>query len=132
MPARLVPCPSCKRHVKLGPPSCPFCHGPVAPDAPARRVLAGRPLSRAAIVFASAAASAAGVDACTASSSHDAGLVIDGEPMALYGAVVQDDAMHAGEAAAADGGTTEAGTPDANTLGGVDAAYGAFVDSSGG
>ena len=27
MPRKLMPCPSCSRHIVLGTPKCPFCDG---------------------------------------------------------------------------------------------------------
>ncbi len=59
MTSPLVPCEACSRHVRAVETACPFCdaprttsHGPIAPPF-------GRPLSRAAIVFATAAATTA-------------------------------------------------------------------------
>ncbi len=74
--ARLAPCPSCTRHVKVGSAACPFCGGRVPVDVPLRVFAStGRPLTRAAILFASATA----VSACSSSSTpangeHEAGV----------------------------------------------------------
>src|ERR1700677_1051264 len=68
--ARLTPCPCCTRHVKVGSSACPFCGGDVPIDVPVRPIAASRPLTRAAILFASAAA----VTACTGAVSAAYGL----------------------------------------------------------
>ncbi len=108
--ASLTPCPSCSRHVKVGPPTCPFCGGDVpVPAARAVALQAGKPLTRAALMFAGAAAvtacggssSAYGVpvfpDASDAEASapdaHDAGADGDadaGQPMGAYGGPILD------------------------------------------
>ena len=128
MASRLVPCPSCSRHVKLGPPSCPFCGGEVPADAPARPVAVGRPLSRAAIFFASAAA----VTACSSSTTsptpgNDAGAHSDAQPRRGDGGLV-DSGVRKGH---------DAGAPDVDAGaffidGGPVAAYGVFVNPDGG
>jgi hypothetical protein len=105
MASRLAPCPSCTRHVKVGSSSCPFCGGDVPTDVPLRQLGAppGKPLTRAAILFASAAA----VTACSSSSSGgDAG-----HAQPAYGGFVSLDAE---------------AHEDAN-VGGPDAAYGVAV-----
>jgi hypothetical protein len=89
MASQLTPCPSCSRHVKVGPPSCPFCGGDVPVNVPARPSLVGRPLSRAALMFAGAAT----VAACSSTSASvfipDSGQPHDdgshGAPVPLYG-----------------------------------------------
>ncbi len=139
MASRLTPCPSCSRHVKVGPPSCPFCGGAVPTDVPARTfaVPAGKPLTRAAILFAGAAA----VTACSPSSSgptesKDAE-ADHGHAVAAYGVAVIPDG---GQEGFPDGGVSalygvmaipdsgEEGFPD----GGVMAAYGVAVIPDGG
>ena len=94
MAARLAPCPSCTRHVKVGSASCPFCSSAVPVDVPARPMPSTRPLTRAAILFASAAAASA----CSSSSTpptgaKDAAVSKDatddlGQGMTLYGVAV--------------------------------------------
>ena len=146
MASRLVPCPSCSRHVKLGPPSCPFCGGEVPADAPARPVAMGRPLSRAAILFASAAA----VTACSSSTTSptpakDGGGHSDAQAQPAYGVFVDAGVHKAHDAGAPDmdGSTVAlygvfiddaARTPDAGPFpdGGPVAAYGGFVNPDGG
>ena len=152
MASRLAPCPSCSRHVKVGPPSCPFC-GAAVPTQVAARVLnlaPGRPLTRAALIFAGAAA----VTACSSSSSgggttgtHDA--AIDrGEPEPLYGVAVGPDGGEPepayGVAVGPDGGQggvlygvavqPDAGVEDAahDLDGQAVAAYGVMADPDGG
>ncbi len=94
MAARLVPCPACTRHVKVGPPSCPFCGGEVPTEVAPRPALpTGKPLTRAMLAFAGAAA----VSACSSSSLS-----------ALYGAVVLPDAGDASSDAAVDTGQPSA------------------------
>jgi hypothetical protein len=67
MATRLSPCPSCARHVKVGSASCPFCGADVPVDVPTRVQVAGlgKPLTRALIMFAGAAA----VSGCSSSST---------------------------------------------------------------
>jgi hypothetical protein len=54
----LVPCPSCRRHVRAGEASCPFCKATfaeaLAAPSPGPVVSSSRPLSRAALLFAAA------------------------------------------------------------------------------
>ena len=95
MSSRLSPCPSCSRHVKVGPPVCPFCGGDVPTTVPARSFAkaAGKPLTRAAVLFAGAAAVTAcfddskgtepAVDGST--QGDDAGGDNDGQAVAAYG-----------------------------------------------
>lgn len=56
----LFPCPSCARHVRSDESTCPFCDAALSADfvAPLATRIAGQPLSRAALVFATAAAMA--------------------------------------------------------------------------
>jgi len=155
MPSRLAPCPSCTRHVKVGAASCPFCGGDVPTEVPLRVFPArgGKPLTRAAILFAGAAA----VTACgeVASSpapvSNDGSFGVDAAPPArgfdssmppppppppgddesgglpvLYGPAAVVDAM-VGQVDAAYGGFVR---PDATfdfDSGGPVAAYGGFA-----
>jgi hypothetical protein len=146
MASRLTPCPSCSRHVKVGPPSCPFCGGDVPTNVPARPVLAGRPLSRAAILFASAAAVSACSGTTRSTMSSDAA-VDTGGPMPAYG--VPGMPFEAGEPDDAGqptplygiGPQVDAGDPipsaDASADAGADtgqgmASYGVFVNPDAG
>ncbi len=115
MPSQLTPCPSCSRHVKVGPPSCPFCGGAVPVDVPARVVAAGRPLSRAALLFAGAAAVTACSSSTTSPTPPKDAEVDTGHAVAAYGVAITDS----GEP-----GNDASGEPD----GGAVAAYGVFVD----
>lgn len=120
--ARLTPCPSCTRHVKVGSNLCPFCGGSVPVDVPVR-AFAGRPLTRAAILFAGATA----VSACSSSTAptneHEAGIE-DGGFAAHYGVFADALVMHE------DAGTQhDAGTPEDT---GVVAHYGGVVLPDGG
>ncbi len=76
MGPRLSLCTACQRHIQSTETACPFC-GAATPEgfgATARAPLGDRPLSRAALLFASAAA----VAACSSDDSHPA-------PVPLYG-----------------------------------------------
>jgi len=122
MASRLTPCPSCTRHVKVGSSACPFCGGDVPVDVPARAMPTGRPLTRAAILFASAAA----VSACSSSTpttggAKDAEIDHLGQGMPLYG--VFTDAVAPGSGTGSGSGF---GEPD----GGPVAAYGVFIDAA--
>jgi hypothetical protein len=93
MASVLAPCPSCSRHVKVGPAVCPFCGGEVPTEVAPRTLTigAGRPLTRAALMFAGAAA----LGACSSSSS---GPPLEGTLDAAYGvAIGPPDATHDGE-----------------------------------
>ncbi len=128
MPSRLTPCPSCTRHVKVGPPTCPFCGGDVPVPAPrAVSLPVGKPLTRVAIALAGAAA----VSACSSSSTSGPAPTVDasadadsGHPIAAYGTPVFDaghDASEAGQPQPAYG----AMIPDAGLdTGGTQALYG--------
>lgn len=66
MANRLVPCVGCSRHFRATDEACPFCGRPSADSVPSGPIPSrpeGRPLTRAAILFATAA-TAAGVVAC--------------------------------------------------------------------
>ncbi len=119
--AMLTPCPSCTRHVKVGPPSCPFCGGQVPTPAPRAVTLPlGRPLSRAALMFAGAAA----VSACSSSSTTATGdaAVDTGHGLPAYGGPV--DASHA------DVLGDDASHVDAADTGQGMASYGVFIDAT--
>ena len=130
MASRLTPCTSCTRHVKVGSAACPFCGGEVPASAAGRAMPSSRPLTRAAILFASAAA----VTACSSSTTSsggekDAAVEPDGHAVAAYGAFV--DAGHVrdatddlGQGNVLYGVFTDAepGVPDGQPV----AAYGAF------
>ena len=60
MATRLIPCPSCARHVRSSDAACPFC-GAATVQAPAPAVSRGR-LSRAAFIAVSAAGALAATD----------------------------------------------------------------------
>ena len=82
MDSRLLPCPSCARHVRAFEAACPFCAAtlPAFPAAAPVARTAGKRLSRAAL-FA-LGASAAAIAACSSGSS-----------VPMYGApIAQDDA----------------------------------------
>ncbi len=88
-PRRLIPCLTCARHVRESDVACPFCGADtaesIASAAPMPR-LEGRPLTRAAILFA-ATTSAAAVGACGKSPAEpDANTVV--QP---YGVPVPQD-----------------------------------------
>jgi hypothetical protein len=146
MASQLTPCPSCSRHVKVGPPSCPFCGGAVPVDVPARPVLVGRPLSRAALMFAGAAT----VAACSSTASQPSyGVFVDagipnsdaserdgatvphyggfgnpGDASPLYGVHVNpDDAGPVMDATSTDSGVDA----DASAPVNMDAAYGVVI-----
>ena len=127
MTSRLAPCPSCTRHVKVGSAACPFCGGDVPVHVPARPMPATRPLTRAAIMFASVAAVTAAA-ACSSSSTttgekdaeapKDAPVgFLDGQIQASYGVATFPDG---GVFVDPDAGL---GEPD----GAVHAAYGVAV-----
>ncbi len=140
MASILTPCPSCSRHVKVGPPVCPFCGGDVPTSVAPRTVTlaAGKPLTRAAIMFAGAAA----IGACSSSSSepltasldaaygfavgpHDAGT--DVEFVVHYGVVSMPDAASDAERVPPADAATDAAVDAPH--GSFDAAYGVFIDS---
>ncbi len=150
MASRLTPCPSCSRHVKVGPPSCPFCGGAVPTDVPARTFAspAGKPLTRAALMFAGAAA----VTACSSNGpspteARDAE-ADHSQSVAAYGGFVRPDASETkdaaedhGQAVAHYGGfvspdagheTTEDAGHEGPHDGQVVAAYGVFANPDGG
>jgi hypothetical protein len=110
------PCTSCGQHVRIDERACPFCDAALPADfgAEARaRVSAGRPLSRAAILFVGATAAAACGGSTDEPTTSDASTQNDGSardgsaadsaidgPLVLYGpapidASVQDSAVDA-------------------------------------
>jgi hypothetical protein len=122
MASRLAPCPSCSRHVKVGPPSCPFCGGDVPTEVAPRvsKLAPGAPLTRAALMFAGAAA----VGACSSSST--------GNPLPAYGvfipdASISDAPVDTGEPSAHYGVFSDARVFDDVGQGG--ALYGVFTDA---
>jgi hypothetical protein len=137
MASRLTPCPSCSRHVKIGPPSCPFCGGDV-PTEVAPRVLKlapGASITRAALMFAGATA----VNACSSSTTSttptpDATADV-GHGQPLYGGFTPeldatDDLGHAVPLYGNDAGPFQ--EPDAGVDAGpgqLDAAYGVIIDA---
>ena len=93
--ARLLPCPSCARHVRVSEKACPFCSGALSLTAP--------PLTRTPIARLSRAAlfalgtSAASIAACTSGTGPvggDAGTGSDADPQdrPVYGGPPVDDA----------------------------------------
>ena len=145
----LRPCASCARHIRASEAACPFCGAAAAPDASvlARKpAMSGRPMSRAALLFASAATALA----CSSSGSdngasgappvHDAGgaqedagpdAAGEGNPVVLYGPAPMDDAGGDADARAdvdaSDADATDAEAPDASTTydaGNVPVVYG--------
>ena len=87
MNARLLPCASCSRHIRADESACPFCHasvplgfGAFEAEASARSSKAGRPLSRAAVLFvgASVAAACGGVES-TSQTGGSADAQADGD-----------------------------------------------------
>ena len=91
MPTRLIACPSCHCHVKLGAPSCPFCAHELPLEVSPRPALpvSGKSLTRAAILFAGAST----VGACGG---------LDPSPVVYYGPAPID--------ASTDGGSTDSAT----------------------
>ena len=69
MATRLIPCPSCARHVRTSDASCPFC-GAATVQAPAPLVARGR-LSRAALLAVGAAGALAAADCGGSTSSPE-------------------------------------------------------------
>lgn len=115
MASRLTPCPACTRHVKVGSAACPFCGGDVPVDVPVRAMPASRPLTRAAIMLAGAAAASG----CSSSSG--------GQPLPPYGVMIVPDS------GSPDAGTKDAGTKDADDdLGQPATHYGVFIDPDAG
>jgi len=133
MASRLSPCPSCTRHVKVGSASCPFCGGEVPTDVPLRATPAGRPLSRAALLFAGAAAVSACSSSTTGPAPSDAAVSKD------TGSSKDSAAKKDSPSQGFDDGSIQAlygvaFIPDADRIppeddGGVHAAYGVFVDA---
>jgi hypothetical protein len=118
----LVPCPSCDRHVRATERACPFCSAALPEAAlaaaPAVAPVAGRGLTRAAILFAGAAAitgcsseqpvvmyGPAPVDA--SSDANDASNLPD--VVAMYGPAIIDSGSDANDAAT--DATTDATPP---------------------
>lgn len=93
--ARLAPCPSCRRHVKLDERTCPFCHTaftsapvPVSGDGASRlpRVAAIALAASVATTAGCAGAALYGVPDDGGAPSDDAGLVDAGDDDAGAGA----------------------------------------------
>ncbi len=98
----LLPCTSCRRHVRVEATTCPFCAGALALVAPAARTLPR--LSRSAIV-------ALGTTAILAGCGGDDG----GQVAALYGVPPTDTGLAADTGATADTGTADTTTADTST-----------------
>jgi hypothetical protein len=98
MAARLIVCPSCRCHVKLGASSCPFCGGDPPADASPRpeSTTSHRALTRAALLFAGAST----VNACGGSTS----------PVVFYGPAPIEDAGT--DAASTDASTNKGDASD--------------------
>jgi hypothetical protein len=109
---RLLPCPSCARHVRAFEAACPFCASalPAFPAAAPIARAGGKRLSRAAL-FA-LGASAAAIAACS-----DAGTT-----QSLYGGPAVDSGQDSPSPAPLYGGAPVDASDDAPVL--VDAAYG--------
>jgi len=124
MTSRLSPCPSCTRHVKVGSSACPFCGGDVPIDVPARPMPSTRPLTRAAIMFASVAAVSAAACSSSTTTSGDK----DAEADAPLGP--PDGALHASYGVAVmppDAGQGSGSGSQGEPEGGLMAAYGVGV-----
>jgi hypothetical protein len=116
-------CPSCSRHVRTTESACPFCGEPLGEQFAAacpRRQLSGRPLSRAALIFASATA-VAGCGktrgdpyphATPAYAVAPPDTAPYAQPVALYAVAPVDTVAHPIDAGA-DG--SKPGAPDAST-----------------
>ena len=112
MAVNLQPCPACTRHINVQERECPFCHA-ATPEtfAAATRPRFAAPLSRAAVLFASAAA-ITGMAACSSSTANpveedggkDAATIDTGMPVAAYGPAVIDSGM-------VDAGQQDTGNP---------------------
>ena len=120
MGMRLLPCPSCSRHVRAGDTACPFCSSELPATPADTRPILSRPRTRAAILFAGAAV----VGACSSTAATpaygipatDSGLEDSGDngnpeggPVALYGPAPVDSGLDTGsdvenDAEAGDGG----------------------------
>ena len=101
----LVPCPSCRRHVRSTEQSCPFCASALPDDLAARAnpAPANRRIHRSVLFAAGAVASAVAIGACSSSSSgtptpptdsattSDA-IADDGTPAVMYGPAPFDTA----------------------------------------
>ena len=126
----LLLCPSCARHVRATETTCPFCARVLTRDGgdAASRPLLGsaltRGVTRAALVFASAAtvaagcggetepgASSSGTSSSGAGGSSGAGSSTSGAPVPMYGPAPVDAGVH--DAADLDA----AGNPDAKDSG---------------
>jgi hypothetical protein len=102
MATRLIVCPSCRCHVKLGASSCPFCgEGPPADASPRpESTTSHRALTRAALLFAGAST----VNACSSTS-----------PVVFYGPAPIEDAGT--DAASMDASTNKGDASDGATSG---------------
>ena len=76
----LQPCTGCKRHIRIDESACPFCSVALGEDFRARATVPNgalrRPLTRAALLFASATA----IAACTSGTGTTSGGYSSGEP----------------------------------------------------
>jgi len=126
----LIPCPSCRRHVRAGDESCPFCASAMPADARAVPALNGRLGRGALFAFAVSVAACGGSTesdtttdsgAATDSGATDTGTAKDtavedtGGPVAAYGGPPDTGLI--------DTGTTDAGA-DVRDSGGPAPAYG--------
>jgi hypothetical protein len=132
---RLLPCPSCARHVRGSEEACPFCTAPLATSrrAPAPRSPGAR-LSRAALyAFGASAAALAACGGTTGNTFADGGPDASDEstPMPVYGGPVADGGQDGPFLAdAAYGGPPQDGAADAedggsDAEGGIQPPYGA-------
>jgi hypothetical protein len=125
---KLHPCPSCARHIRAGETACPFCDAalPETFGASAPAQSRGRPMSRAALLFAVAAV-AAGCGGSTDSSvgptdgGRDAAREASGDdepdalPVAMYGPAPIQDAAPIRPDGSPDAGTDSGGEFDGAT-----------------
>lgn len=93
--SRLVSCLACARHFRVTETACPFCSAPAADSiagAAPRPRLEGRPLTRAAILFATATTAAGGLAACGKTTAEpDAGATEYRGPAPPYGIPATDN-----------------------------------------
>jgi hypothetical protein len=107
----LIPCPTCRRHVRVGDATCPFCASALPHDHASRAVpSASTRLGRSALF-----AFAVSVSACGAST--------ESEP------VVTDTGTTKGDTGTTNGDTGNAADTLVNDTGGPVAAYGAPADT---
>jgi hypothetical protein len=119
--ATLVPCPDCRRHVRLSDASCPFCSAPLDSAALLRRVVPGvdRRLSRAAALAVVATLSLAACD------DEGEGGGSGGSLSSLYGAPVAGASGTSGQGGAGGEENGGAGGEENGGMGNSAGMYGA-------